>query len=65
MSKKFNHNNATIKDLTSSLVDKKRELMNLRFRIASKNFQKTHLLSLLKKEIARINTSLNQKKSGN
>jgi len=64
MGKNIAYKDSTPEELTASLAEKKRELMNLRFRIATRSLDKSHTISLVKKEIARISTLLNQKKCG-
>lgn len=51
-------------DLVQKLHDSKKELLNLRFQLASGELSNTSRFKEVKKDIARISTYLTQKKSG-
>ncbi len=55
-----------IKDMTveqkqQKVLEIKKELLNLRFQLATGNLENTAQIKELKKDIARIKTSINQK----
>jgi len=50
--------------LTEELSKSREELFKLRFQHATSQLEKTHRLNELKKDIARIQTVMNQVKSG-
>ena len=50
-------------DLGKMLSDLKREWMNLRFQVASRDLNNTSVISKVKKNIARVMTILNEKKN--
>jgi len=50
--------------LTEELSKSQEELFKLRFQHATSQLEKTHRLNELKKDIARIQTVMNQVKSG-
>ncbi|MCC8014332.1 MAG: 50S ribosomal protein L29 [Eubacterium sp.] len=54
-------NDKTVEELNAALVDAKKELFNLRFQNATNQLNNTARISLVKKNIARINTVLTQK----
>jgi large subunit ribosomal protein L29 len=49
--------------LTDNLLQLKKEQFNLRFQAATGQMEKTHRVSQLRKDIARINTVMRQKKA--
>jgi len=52
------------KDLGDELVNLRREQFNLRMQVGMGNAPKTHRFSIVRKDIARIKTVLNEKKAG-
>jgi len=50
--------------LTEKLSQTREELFKLRFQHATSQLEKTHRLNELKKDVARIQTVMNQAKSG-
>ena len=50
-------------ELVKELEDKKEALFNLRFQKAKKTLENVHRIRITKREIARINTLLNEKKA--
>jgi large subunit ribosomal protein L29 len=51
-------------DLESKLEDSYRDLMNLRFRIATRQIQNVHLPKATRKDIARIKTVMTERGIG-
>jgi len=51
-------------DLTAKLEDSYRDLMNLRFRIATRQIQNVHLPRAMRKDIARIKTVMTERGIG-
>jgi len=49
-------------DLVKALEDAKEELFNLRFRKAKNTLENVHALRITRRNIARINTIVNEKK---
>ena len=54
----------TVEELDVELVDAKRELFNLRFQNATNQLDNTARISEVRKNIARIQTIITQKKMG-
>ncbi|GAB4392594.1 MAG: 50S ribosomal protein L29 [Gammaproteobacteria bacterium] len=54
--------NLTRDELTQKLMDKNRELFNLRMQRGSTQVEKTHLFKQIRRTIARIKTLLTEKK---
>ncbi len=59
-------NMSEIKDMTveqkqQKVLEIKKELLNLRFQLATGNLENTAQIKQLKRDIARIKTSINQK----
>ncbi|WP_100449128.1 50S ribosomal protein L29 [Glycomyces xiaoerkulensis] len=52
------------KELEQKLLDKKEELFNLRVRHATGQLENNHMLGLVRKEIARIYTVMNERRLG-
>ncbi len=52
------------KELQAKLLDKKEELFNLRVRGATGQLENNHMLSLVRREIARIYTVMNERRLG-
>lgn len=52
------------KELQAKLLDKKEELFNLRVRGATGQLENNHMLGLVRKEIARIYTVMNERRLG-
>ncbi len=53
--------NKTVAELNNELVEAKKELFNLRFQNATNQLQNTARISLVRKNIARIQTVITQK----
>lgn len=53
----------SLEDIQKHVVEKNRELLNLRFRKSSGDLDKTHQLRSIRREIARFNTVALEKKS--
>ena len=53
----------TIEELNTELTEKKKELFNLRFQLATGQLQNTAAIRACKKDIARILTVQSQKKA--
>ena len=51
----------TVVELQSELLALKKESFNLRMQLASQQLQKTHIISEVRKKIARINTVITEK----
>lgn len=58
------NNSKDVKELTSSLLNLKEELFNLRFQIATGQLENTASLKKVKKKIARIYTQLREQELG-
>ena len=54
-------NSKTVAELNNDLVEAKKELFNLRFQNATNQFSNTSRITLVRKNIARIQTVLTQK----
>ncbi|HAG04993.1 MAG TPA: 50S ribosomal protein L29 [Lachnospiraceae bacterium] len=54
-------NGKSIEELNNDLVDEKKKLFNLRFQNATNQLQNTASISLVRKNIARIQTVIAQK----
>ncbi len=54
-------NAKTVKELYADLKDKKHELFNLRFQLATNQLENPMIIGEVKKQIAQINTILRQK----
>ena len=54
-------NSKTVAELNNDLVEAKKELFNLRFRNATNQLSNTSRITLVRKNIARIQTVLTQK----
>ena len=54
-------NSKTVAELNNDLVDAKKELFNLRFQNATNQLSNTSRITLVRKNIARIQTVLTQK----
>jgi large subunit ribosomal protein L29 len=52
------------KELQAKLLEKKEELFNLRIRNATGQLENNHQLGLVRKEIARIYTVMNERRLG-
>lgn len=52
-----------VKALTEELNGKQKELMSLRFQLASQELTNTSLLAKTRKDIARLKTVINQKRN--
>ncbi len=48
-------------DITAKIAENKKELLNLRFQLATGNLEDTAQIKNLKKDIARLMTSLNER----
>ena len=57
-------NQKTMAELDTDLKDKKSELFNLRFQLATGQLQNTAALSQCKKDIARVKTVIRQRELG-
>jgi len=53
----------SLEDIQKLVVEKNRELLNLRFRKSSGDLEKTHQLRSIRREIARFNTVVIEKKN--
>ncbi len=53
----------SVEELTNELVEAKKELFNLRFQNATNQLSNTARISLVRKNIARIQTVITQKKN--
>ncbi len=51
----------SVEEINTKIVEKKKELLNLRFQLATGNLENTAEFKNTKKDIARLNTALNQK----
>ncbi len=51
----------TIEQKQEKILENKKQLLNLRFQLATGNLENTAQIKTLKKDIARLKTSLNQK----
>ncbi len=51
----------SVEDINTKIVEKKKELLNLRFQLATGNLENTAEFKNTKKDIARLKTALNQK----
>ena len=51
----------SVEDLQSELVSAKKELFNLRFQLATNQLTNTARISIVRKNIARINTHITKK----
>lgn len=49
------------KDIEAKIAENKKELLNLRFQLATGNLEDTAQIKNLKKDIARLMTSLNER----
>lgn len=56
---KNQYHNKSLEELYDFLNQNKRQLMNLRFRLKTRNLDTPHLIALSRKEIARIKTAIN------
>lgn len=54
--KELNH-----EEINARIIELKRELLNLRFQLATGSLENTAQIKSIKKDIARLNTALNQK----
>ena len=54
----------SVEDLNKELINLRREQFSLRMQMGSGNAPKTHLFSVARRNIARVKTVLNEKKSG-
>jgi large subunit ribosomal protein L29 len=54
----------SVEDLNNELVTAKKELFNLRFQNATNQLNNTSRITVVRKNIARINTVISQKKMG-
>lgn len=54
-------NKMTPEQMEERIIELKKELLNLRFQLATGNLEKTADIKNAKKEVARIKTALNQK----
>ena len=55
--------NKTVAELNNELVEEKKELFNLRFQNATNQLNNTARISLVRKNIARIQTVITQKEN--
>lgn len=55
------YRNMSVEDLSKELVDLRREQFNLRMQQGTGNMPKVHRFSVVRKDIARIKTVLNEK----
>ena len=55
--------NKTVAELNNELVEAKKELFNLRFQNATNQLQNTARISLVRKNVARIQTVITQKEN--
>ena len=62
--KQFNYAQATVDELNTRLSKTQQELFKLRFRAASAPLTNTMQIRHLRREVARLNTFVNQKSSG-
>ncbi len=53
-------NNLSIEERNAKILELKKELLNLRFQLATGNLENTSQIKTIKKDIARIKTSLAQ-----
>ena len=53
--------NMTVEELNAKLVELKKELFNLRFQHAINQLENPHKLEVVKRDIARVMTVLNEK----
>ena len=60
---KNNYNNLSVKELTAKEKDLRSELFNLTFQNKVGQLQDTSRIRIVKKNIARVKTALNQKKT--
>lgn len=56
--------NLTIKELQSELLSLRKEQLNLRMKKASGSLDKTHLITMMRKSVARVKTILAEKAGG-
>ena len=61
--KEFNHAQATVEELNNRLLKTQQDLFKLRFRAASAPLTNTMQIRKLRREVARLNTFVNQKNS--
>ncbi|MFV0288360.1 MAG: 50S ribosomal protein L29 [Mycoplasmatales bacterium] len=54
-------NELTLEQKQEKILENKKLLLNLRFQLATGNLENTTQIKTLKKDIARLKTSLNQK----
>lgn len=50
-----------VEDISAKIIELKKELLNLRFQLATGSLENTAQIKSIKKDIARLNTALNQK----
>ncbi|CAM3053175.1 50S ribosomal protein L29 [Legionella worsleiensis] len=53
--------NLTVEELQTELLSLRKEQFNLRMRKASGSLDKTHLITLVRKSVARVKTMLTEK----
>lgn len=51
----------TAEDMKTKIIELKKEMLNLRFQLATGSLENTAKIKTIKKDIARLNTALNQK----
>ncbi len=51
----------SVQDIEAKIAENKKELLNLRFQLATGNLEDTAQIKNLKKDIARLMTSLNER----
>ena len=56
-------NTKSIEELNSDLVDAKKELFNLKFQNATNQLENTSRITIVRKNIARIQTAISAKKN--
>ncbi len=54
-------NKLSVEEKQKMILDNKKKLLNLRFQLATGNLEDTSQIKKLKKDTARLKTSLNQK----
>lgn len=54
----------SLEDVQKLVVEKNRELMNLRFRKSSGDLDKTHTIRSARRELAKLNTVVSEMKNG-
>jgi large subunit ribosomal protein L29 len=65
MSNAQEYREMSVEDLDKELINLRREQFNLRMQMGSGNTPKTHLFTVVRRNIARLKTVLTEKKAGN